>query len=161
MASEKKSAVLVILESPGYWLMLKRNRTPNLGLYTPVGGKLEPGESPRVAAIREVKEEAGISLEDVNFSGLLVDSSPQDSNWVCFIYRASVEHFEPPDCEEGQLTWIPIDSLDTLPRPETDSHLYRYILSGRPFFLSAIYSDEDCLVEISEEISGTEPPFYR
>ena len=154
MASEKKSAVLVILESPGYWLMLKRNRTPNLGLYTPVGGKLEPGESPRAAAIREVKEEVGIKLQDISYSGLLVDSSPRDYNWICFVYRARVNYFKPPICDEGKLSWIPVDSLDTLPRPASDSYLYRYILSEQPFFLNAVYSDEDCLVEISEEISG-------
>ena len=134
--------------------MLKRKRAPNLGLYTPVGGKLEPGESPRAAAIREVREEAGVLLEDVSYSGVLVDSSPRDSNWICFVYRARVDYFEPPDCDEGDLIWIPVDSLETLPIPATDQYLYQYIFSDQPFFLSAIYSDEDFLVEISEEISG-------
>ena len=158
MASETKIAVLVILECSGYWLMLKRNRSPNLGLYTPVGGKLEPGESPRAAAIREVKEEAGVSLEEesVRYCGLLVDSSPRNYNWICFVYRADVDHFEPPDCDEGELIWVQLDSLYTLPTPVTDHHLYKCIFSKQPFFLNAVYSNEDCMIKISEEISGIE-----
>ena len=95
MPTPAKIAVVVILESPGYWLMLKRSYPPNQGLYTPVGGKIEDGESPRAAAIREVQEEVGLQLEDVRYCGLLVDSSPTDYNWICFVYRANVDYFAP------------------------------------------------------------------
>ena len=44
-------------------MLLKRFKTPNKGLYTPVGGKLEPHESPLNAAIRETFEETGINVE--------------------------------------------------------------------------------------------------
>ena len=135
--------------------MLKRDYPPNQGRYTPVGGKIEDGESPRAAAIREVKEEAGLQLEDVRYCGLLVDSSPTDYNWVCFIYRASVDYFAPPSCTEGTLAWVPIESLATLPTPVTDPYLYPCVLSGKPFFLNALYSSEDDLIKLTEEISDT------
>ena len=155
MPTPTKIAVVVILESPGYWLMLERNRSPNQGLYTPVGGKLEDGESPRAAAIREVQEEVGLQLEDLRYCGLLVDSSPTDYNWICFVYRASVDYFAPPACNEGTLTWVPIESLATLPTPVTDPYLYPRVLSGQPFFLNALYSDKNDLIELTEEISNT------
>ena len=135
--------------------MLKRSNPPNQGLYTPVGGKIEDGESPRAAAIREVGEEASLQLEDVGYCGRLVDSSPTDYNWICFVYRASVDYFAPPDCNEGKLTWVPIESLATLPTPVTDPYLYPCVLSGQPFFLSALYSRENDLIELTEEISNT------
>jgi 8-oxo-dGTP diphosphatase len=155
MPTPTQNAVIVILESPGYWLMLERNHPPNKDLYTPVGGKIEDGESPRVAAIREVQEEAGVQLEDVRYCGILVDSSPIDYNWICFVYRASVDYFVPPDCNEGKLTWVPIESLATLPTPVTDPYLYPRVLSGQPFFLNALYSSENDLIELTEEISDT------
>ena len=93
MPTPTKIAVVVILESPGYWLMLERNYPTNQDLCTPVGGKIEDGESPRAAAIREVQEEVGLQLEDVRYCGILVDSSPTDYNWICFVYRASIEYF--------------------------------------------------------------------
>ena len=155
MPTPTKIAVVVILESSGYWLMLKRNYPPNQGLYTPVGGKIEDGESPRAAAIREVKEEAGLELKNIRYCGLLVDSSPTDYNWVCFVYRASVSNFAPPSCNEGTLTWVPIESLATLPTPVTDPYLYPYVLSSQTFFLNALYSNEGDLIKLTEEISDT------
>ena len=153
MPTPTKIAVVVILESSGYWLMLKRNYPPNQGLYTPVGGKIENGESPRAAAIREVQVEAGVQIEDPHYCGLLVDSSPTDYNWMCFVYRASVDYFAPPDCNEGELAWVPIESLATLPTPVTDPYLYPCVLSGKPFFLNSLYSNTDDLIELTEEIS--------
>ena len=155
MSTPTKIAVVVILESPGYWLMLKRSRSPNQGLYTPVGGKIENGESPRAAAIREVQEEAGLQIEDPRYCGLLVDSSPTDYNWICFVYRATVDYFTPHDCNEGTLAWVPIESLATLPTPVTDPYLYPCVLSGKPFFLNALYSNEGDLIELTEELSDT------
>ena len=118
-------------------------------------GKIENGESPRAAAIREVQEEAGLQIEDPRYCGLLVDSSPTDYNWICFVYRATVDYFAPPDCNEGALTWVPIESLATLPTPVTDPYLYPRVLSGQPFFLNALYSKENDLIELTEEISDT------
>ena len=69
MPTPTKIAVVVILERPGYWLMLKRSYPPNQGLYTPVGGKIEDGESPRAAAFREVQEEAGLQIENIHYCG--------------------------------------------------------------------------------------------
>ena len=155
MPAPTKIAVVVILERPAYWLMLKRSHPPNQGLYTPVGGKIENGESPHAAAIREVQEETGLQIEDAHYCGLLVDSSPTDYNWICFVYRASVDYFSPPDCNEGTLTWVPIESLATLPTPVTDPYLYPRVLSGQPFFLNALYSKENDLIELTEEISDT------
>jgi 8-oxo-dGTP diphosphatase len=43
-------------------LMLHRSRPPNQGKWNGLGGKIEPGESPRDSVRREVMEEAGIDL---------------------------------------------------------------------------------------------------
>ena len=156
MPTPTKIAVIVILESRNHWLMLKRKNSPNKGLFVPVGGKLENGESPRAAAIREVDEETGFQIEEVHYKGLLIDSSPADYNWTCFVYQAEIEYVSPPSCSEGMLIWVPIESLSKLPTPETDPYLYPLILSGKPFFISAAYSQEDKLIQLTEEISETQ-----
>src|ERR1022692_1643250 len=55
-------AVLVFLENAaGEHLLIHRAKPPNLGAWSPIGGKLEmaSGESPFECAVRETREEAG------------------------------------------------------------------------------------------------------
>jgi 8-oxo-dGTP diphosphatase len=61
-----KIAVLVFLQNAeGKHLLLLRAKAPNLGSWSPIGGKLETstGESPFECAIRETREETGFELE--------------------------------------------------------------------------------------------------
>ena len=43
-------------------LLIQRNRPPSEGLWTLPGGRLEPGESVKSCATREVREELGLSV---------------------------------------------------------------------------------------------------
>ena len=55
-----KIAVLVFLENAaGEHLLLLRAKPPNLGIWSPIGGKLDTaaGESPFECAVRETQEE--------------------------------------------------------------------------------------------------------
>jgi 8-oxo-dGTP diphosphatase len=54
--------------------MLLRRKPPHAGQWNGVGGKIEPGESPRTCAIREVCEETGIDLacaDELRFGGIV------------------------------------------------------------------------------------------
>lgn len=42
-------------------LLIQRARKPYFGMWTLPGGRLEPGETPEQAAMREVREEVGLS----------------------------------------------------------------------------------------------------
>lgn len=43
-------------------LLIQRARPPSEGLWTLPGGRLEPGETTEACAVREVKEELGLSV---------------------------------------------------------------------------------------------------
>ncbi len=152
----KECAVLCILQAGDRMLLLRRNKPgPLHGLYVPIGGHIEPHESPRQAAIREAREEAGVTLERMDFRGVLVESSPVAYNWITFIYGAeAAEPFVPPVCREGELTWVSRDELASLPTPATDAHIYRYVARGQRFVLDATYDAEVHLLTLVEELSG-------
>jgi dATP pyrophosphohydrolase len=62
MEGHKKVAVFCILQCEDQFLLLERKKEPNQGKLVPVGGKLDPYETPLSAVIRETKEETGIDI---------------------------------------------------------------------------------------------------
>jgi ADP-ribose pyrophosphatase YjhB (NUDIX family) len=54
------AAVGVVLLDGDRVLLIRRGRPPNAGLWTVPGGGIEPGESMREAAERELREETGL-----------------------------------------------------------------------------------------------------
>ena len=68
-------------------LILKRNsKGPRDGLWEFPGGKIEKGESELSCVIREVKEEIGLSLENINFFCILAGSNIEKKNKILFQY---------------------------------------------------------------------------
>jgi ADP-ribose pyrophosphatase len=122
-----KIAVLVFLENAaGQHLLLLRAKPPNLGVWSPIGGKLETatGESPFECAVRETREETGfeITTADLHLFAMIAEKSYEgQSHWLMFLFRcrrpiASL----PADIHEGRFGFFTRDEISALPIPETD-----------------------------------------
>lgn len=147
-------AVLCILRSGDELLLLRRTKALHQGKYVPLGGKVDPHESAREAAIREVWEEAGHPLAAVTFCGILQETAPSDFNWISHVYAAEVARFEPPPCPEGVLEWVLLGDIAGLPTYDVDRFIYRYYLEGRPFVFDARYDGDLNLLYLEEELAG-------
>ena len=150
----KRTAVLVLLKHKDQFLLLKRKNEPNKGMYTPVGGKLDPFEGPKAAAIRETREETGIALQDLAYKGTLIESAPNKYNWTCLVYLAEIDWQAPPPCNEGILEWIDYKDILKVPTPPTDWAIYQYVLEGRPFMFSSEYDDQLNMLYLEEELEA-------
>jgi 8-oxo-dGTP diphosphatase len=137
----KKTAVLCVLRHADAFLLLQRLRPPHQGLFTPVGGKLDPYESPQQAAFREVWEETGLQPRELVWRGTLVETSPVDYNWISFVYEGYIDRVPPPPCPEGTLVWVERAKLATVPTPITDHFIYEYLLTSRPFHFDVTYDE--------------------
>lgn len=151
---QKKIAVMVILRHGDSFLLLLRSREPNRGMYAPVGGKLEPHETPRQAALRETFEETGLRLAALRCCGVLSETSPVAYNWLCYIYVAEIERLPPPPCDEGTLEWIDFQDILRVPTPPTDWQIYRYVLAGKSFAFDAIFDENLRMTRFEEELEG-------
>ena len=79
-----KIAVLVFLENEaGEQLLMLRAKPPNLGIWSPIGGKLEmaTGESPFECAVRETGEETGeaVAASDFHLFATIAEKARQPS----------------------------------------------------------------------------------
>lgn len=107
-------------------LLLRRKKSPNYGLCSPIGGKLDmgSGESPAQCARREILEEAGldIPIERLHLGGLISEAGFEGKgHWLLFYYRVlGPVWVEPRDMREGQLDWFTFEEIEKLPLPETD-----------------------------------------
>jgi 8-oxo-dGTP diphosphatase len=114
-------------------LMLHRERPPNQGLWNGVGGRLEPGESPRDCMLREVREETGYQVASLKFAGLLTWEGFEIPPGGLYIYTAEAPLGDPLPCSEGQLAWKPRAWVFSAPEVVSNIHVFGpLIFNGAP-----------------------------
>lgn len=145
---------MIVLRNGNSFLLLNRYKNPHKGMYTPVGGKLEPYENPLQAALRETKEETGIELDHLEFTGILTETAPANYNWICYVYQAEIEKIPPPFCDEGVLRWVDFEEIPKIPTPSTDPQMYRYIMEGKRFIFTADFDENLNLLHMREELEN-------
>ena len=135
-------------------LLHQRVKDPNKGLWVAPGGKLEPTESPTECAVREMREETGLELEDPVLRGVMVEVSPRpDYQWLTFIYAATRWSGElAPAAGIGEFRWVRIPEVFTLPIPPTDQIFFARVvrLADPPFLLKFTY-DADLRITRMDE----------
>ena len=122
-----KISVLVFLENQGGELLLiHRHKAPNLGNWSPIGGKLEmaTGESPFECAVRETFEETGlrITTDDLHLFAMIAERAYEgQSHWLMFLFdcRRRLDAL-PRHISEGRFAFFTRAAVDDLPIPETD-----------------------------------------
>ncbi len=125
----KISCLLFIRNGEGEILMMRRKKSPNKGLWSPPGGKLNmsEGESPYECAKREALEETGVALEDKDLSlfGYVSEKSYESTtNWLMFLFDCKkVLQQLPDDIEEGIFRFYPRNAIDELLVPPSDHQL--------------------------------------
>lgn len=122
-----KVSVLVFIENhAGEQLLMLRAKQPNLGVWTPIGGKLEmtTGESPLQCAVRETAEEAGLTVAetDLHLFAMIAEKAYQgDTHWLMFLFRCKTPiEVLPPDITEGKFAFWSRAAINGLAIPETD-----------------------------------------
>ena len=122
---------LCYLIHAGRVLLLKRNRPPHVGLWSPPGGKMEFGESPQENIRREMLEETGLTIAQPTLRAIIsVLDVDWPVHWLLFVFRAELAPASGDmiTTPEGELRWIALAELDSFPRPETDRRHWPAVL---------------------------------
>lgn len=83
--------------------------------YNGIGGHLEPGESPYASALRELKEETGLTVEGLALRGLVHVTLPEPPGVVLFVFVGEAPVGDVAASEEGMPEWVEQAALAALP----------------------------------------------
>jgi 8-oxo-dGTP diphosphatase len=109
-------------------LLIKRNIAPKAGFWCLPGGFMELGETPEVAALRELKEETGLKGKAVRLLGLKATKSVEYDTILIMAYLVGSFTGEPsPGSDAREIRFFAPQSL---PAVAFDSHLHFLKLLG-------------------------------
>ena len=95
-------------------LLMKANSTKEWdGTYDPVGGHIEKGESVIGNALKEIKEETTLDVEDTKLRGVVHVSNFFGKEIMLFVTSSKVKTKEVTANYEGDLAWVPITEIDS------------------------------------------------
>ncbi len=120
------STLIFVRNHVGQLLLIQRNKMPNQGLWSPIGGKLnmDLGESPFECAIREAHEEIKleISEKDLHLFAIISEKSYEGTgHWLMFLFDCLRPIQDLPDTiEEGIFAFFEPEKIKEIPIPETD-----------------------------------------
>ncbi len=145
-SNPKDRAVLVFLRRGGLLLLIRKKRGLGAGKINAPGGRLEPGETPLQAAVRETCEEVGLTPLDPVARGTLAFVFADGYSLNCTVFEASAWSGEMTETDEALPFWcaesaIPYDEMwadDRLWLPR--------LLAGEPFALQACF-DGDAMID--------------
>lgn len=115
-------AAAALIDIDGRVLLAQRPEGKSMaGLWEFPGGKIEAGETPEVALIRELQEELGINTWQSCLAPLTFASHSYDSFHLLMPLFACRKWQGTPQSREGQtLKWVRPNDLKSYPMPPAD-----------------------------------------
>ena len=142
-----RNTTLCYLEQDGRYLMLhrvKKEHDENKDKWIGIGGKFEPGESPEDCALREVREETGLTLTDWDYRGIVTFVSDEWGTEYMHLFWSDRFTGTIRDCDEGVLEWLDKKELLTKNIWERDRIFLRLLDERVPFFsLKLVYAGDE------------------
>jgi 8-oxo-dGTP diphosphatase len=116
------------------YLMLFREKAPNQYRWNGVGGKIEPGEDPTPACLREIVEETGLEVSSISFRGIVTwNDVSRNNHGGMYVFVAESLTDKVVSSEEGRLDWKTLDWI----------YNDKSVVSNIPMFLPPMLREED------------------
>jgi len=104
-------ATLLFILEPARVLLIRKKRGLGAGKINAPGGRLEPGETPSAAAVREVEEEVGVTPLDIEARGTLSFQFKDGYKLHAHLFIARRFSGTLRETEEAIPLWFPLEAL--------------------------------------------------
>jgi len=132
-------------------LLGMKKRGFGVGKWNGFGGKIEPNESVRQAAVRELREECGLQAapEDLEDRGTLRFRFPHHPEFDHFVhvFLTSRWHGEPVETAEMRAAWHPLHDLPFHAMWDDDRYWLPLILAGKRIEAEFTYNADNETVD--------------
>ncbi len=122
-------AAAALISPDGDILLAQRPRGKSMaGLWELPGGKIEAGETPEAALIRELEEELAVDIAPADLSPLTFASHAYDTfHLVMPVFECRAWTGEMQPREHQDLAWVAPSRLSTYPAPQADIPLFGFL----------------------------------
>jgi len=138
---------LCYLKDSGKTLMMhriKKKHDVHQGKWNGLGGKFNPGENPEECALREIKEESGLTPKKLILKGVLTfpQFKPPD-DWYVFLFIGMGFIGTLTDSSEGTLEWVPDEKILDRPLWDGDRIFIPWLNQERFFSGKFVYKHKE------------------
>lgn len=122
-----------LVDGEGRVLLQRRPEGKQMaGLWEFPGGKIEPGESPEAALVRELAEELDITVAQADLTPITFASAALGGrHLLLLLYRAERWTGTPRAVEAPELAWVAPADMARLPMPPADVPLVAALANRR------------------------------
>ena len=124
---------LCFIVQDGRVLLMRKKRGIGAGKINAPGGKVDPGEAPLAAAIRETEEEICVTPLQPELRGQLRFYFEGGPTLRCMVYLAEAFRGEPRETAEALPCWYPADALPYDEMWDDDRLWLPMLLAGQRF----------------------------
>ncbi len=146
-------ATLLFVITEGRALLIRKKRGLGAGKINAPGGRIEPGETPRQAAERELLEEVGVRATDSEHRGELSFQFTDGLRLHVHVFVAGRHEGTPIETDEAIPLWLPVDALPYDEMWADDAVWLPHLLAGRRFALRALF-DDDTMLDCELRLEG-------
>ncbi len=129
----KQQATLLFVTRDEQILLIHKKRGLGAGNINGPGGRLEPGETPIEAAVREVEEELCITPTGVSYAGELFFQFVDGLSIHGIVFTATGYEGTPTETDEATPLWTPLDQIPYDRMWADDRHWIPLMLNQTPF----------------------------